>query len=274
MFSNYFLYWFYLWPQAIQNFFQVPETCVLDELHVFAHNVPTFLNAVQYFFTSTHTWPSWFTSVHEVLANSLPVSLGHCTQPMLYKSSYHINIPIYLLVVLSHSELPAVRIPLSMSQYLLKALAHKRCQKLCTEWQLQTLSLNLPWDRTEQAKQNRSHNLCRPQGTRIPLTTTAVKFWQRSWLIMITAASSSLIFIWHCGKNKFYMHTCKPVEIRYDSPVCTECIWNAREFPNHMWLTGAMQIGFSFSARKSVQYSKFWYTGNLIGPTYFLCGQI
>ena len=30
-------------------------TCVLDELHVFAHNVPTFLNAVQYFFTSTHT---------------------------------------------------------------------------------------------------------------------------------------------------------------------------------------------------------------------------
>lgn len=59
--------------------FQVPETCVLDELHVFAHYVPTFLNAFQPFFTSTHTAPSGFTFFCEILANSLPISIGHCT---------------------------------------------------------------------------------------------------------------------------------------------------------------------------------------------------
>lgn len=53
VFSNYFLCCLYLWPQATQNFFQVPETCVLDELLSFAHSVPTFLNAFQSLFTST-----------------------------------------------------------------------------------------------------------------------------------------------------------------------------------------------------------------------------
>lgn len=48
-------------------------------------------------------------------------------------------------------------------------------------------------------------------------------------------------------------------------------IWNAEAFPNHMWLSGAMQIGFSFSASKSVQYSKFWYIQNLfISYTFFV----
>lgn len=93
-------------------------------------------------------------------------------------------------------------------------------------------------------------------------------------LTVIAPARSSPIFIWPCERNEFHMHACKPVEIGYDSSVYTECIWNASAFPNHMWLTGTMQIAFSFSASKSAQYGKFWYTGNCVDPIRFLCEQI
>lgn len=135
MFSNDFLHWLYLWPQAMRNFFQVPETCVLDELHVFAHRVPTFLNAFQCLFPSTHISPSGFTFFCEVLADTLCVSIGYCTQPTHYQSSSHIggNCLFACCSFPLNSELPAMEILLSISQYRAEGLADSRCQKLCVE---------------------------------------------------------------------------------------------------------------------------------------------
>lgn len=165
-----------------------------------------------------------------------------------------------------------MEIPCGIFQYPAEGLARSRCQKLC--WMIVTDFISKCW-----MEQNWTGN---PEEVEV-MASLDLRDKNSPHRHSCEVLTKKLINCDHCcsftyfhlalWEKQVYTHACKPVEIEYDSPVYTECIWNAQAFPNHMWLTGAMQIGFP-SASKSVQYSKFWYTVNLIDFIYFLCEQI
>lgn len=98
---------------------------------------PTFLNAFQPFSSSTHTSSSGFTFFCAILADSLPVSVGHCTQPTLYRNSSHTGWWLFIYLFFS-TKLWALSSGNSM--WCLSApsreLAHSRYQKL--RWMIVT----------------------------------------------------------------------------------------------------------------------------------------
>lgn len=120
----------------MRNFFRGPETCVLDELRVFAQSVPTFLNAFQALFTSTRTSPSGFTFFCGVLASPRPVPRGLAPHPHPRKAAIASggnSLCAGCSFPLSSELREAGTLLLSIFQYLAEGLAHNRDQKLCAD---------------------------------------------------------------------------------------------------------------------------------------------